>query len=45
MTLFEVREGRISAGTLYLEDVERQAGDISDAVQALSGRRPEEAGG
>lgn len=44
VTLFEVRDDRISAGTLYLEDVERPAGDISDAVQSLSGRRPEAAG-
>lgn len=44
VTLFEVRDDRISAGTLYLEDVERRAGDITDAVQALSGRRPEAAG-
>lgn len=40
VTLFEVRDDLISAGTLYLEDVERGAGDIEDAVQALSGRRP-----
>ena len=45
VTLFEVRDGRIGAGTLYLEDVERQAGGIEDAVQTLSGRRPEAAGG
>jgi ketosteroid isomerase-like protein len=45
VTLFEVRDDRISAGTLYLEDVERQAGDIEDAVQALSGQRPKPAGG
>ena len=45
VTLFEVRDDLISAGTLYLEDVERQAGDIEDAVQALSGRRPQAAGG
>jgi ketosteroid isomerase-like protein len=40
VTLFEVRDDLISAGTLYLEDVERGAGDIEDAVQAFSGRRP-----
>ena len=45
VTLFEVRDDLISAGTLYLEDVERQAGSIEDAVQALSGRRPRSAGG
>ena len=43
VTLFEVRDDLISAGTLYLEDVE-QAGSIEDAVQALSGRRPRAAG-
>jgi ketosteroid isomerase-like protein len=44
VTLFEVRDDRISAGTLYLEDVEQGAGDIADAVQAMSGRRPEAGG-
>ena len=44
VTLFEIRDHRISAGTLYLEDVERRAGDIEDAVQELSGRRPRAAG-
>lgn len=45
VTLFELRGGLIGAGTLYLEDVERGAGDIEEAVQALSGQRPEAAGG
>ena len=44
VTLFELRGDLISAGTLYLEDVERGAGGIEDAVQTLSGRRPGAAG-
>lgn len=40
VTLFDVRDGRIVAGRLYLEDVERDSAGIEDAVQALSGRRP-----
>jgi hypothetical protein len=38
--LFEVEGGLITAGRLYLEDVEREWIDIEQAVQSLSGRRP-----
>jgi len=40
VTLFEIIDGQIVAGRLYLEDVERQVVGIEDAVEALSGRRP-----
>jgi ketosteroid isomerase-like protein len=40
VALFEVEGGVISAGRLYLEDVEREWIDIEQAVQSLSGRRP-----
>lgn len=40
VALFDVVDGLISAGRLYLEDVERELIDIDQAVQALSGRRP-----
>ena len=40
VTLFEIADGQIVAGRLYLEDVERDAADIEQAVEALSGRRP-----
>jgi ketosteroid isomerase-like protein len=40
VALFEVEGGLITAGRLYLEDVERDWIDIEQAVQSLSGRRP-----
>ena len=40
VTLFEIIDGQIVAGRLYLEDVERQVVGIEDAVEGLSGRRP-----
>jgi ketosteroid isomerase-like protein len=40
VALFEVEGGLITAGRLYLEDVEREWIDIEQAVQSLSGRRP-----
>src|SRR5262245_21753115 len=40
VTLFEVAGGQIVAGRLYLEDVERDAVGIEQAVEDLSGRRP-----
>jgi ketosteroid isomerase-like protein len=42
VTLFEVTDGQIVAGTLYLEDVEAAPVDISDAVEAISGQRPQQ---
>jgi hypothetical protein len=40
VTLFEVADGQIVAGRLYLEDVERDVVGIEQAVEDLSGRRP-----
>ncbi|MBM7503677.1 nuclear transport factor 2 family protein [Agromyces aurantiacus] len=40
VTLFEVREGLIVAGTLYVEEVDDVPVKIEDAVQGLSGARP-----
>jgi limonene-1,2-epoxide hydrolase len=40
VTLFETSDDQIVAGRLYLEDVERDAAGIEQAVEALSGRRP-----
>lgn len=44
VTLFEVQQDQIVAGRLYLEDVVRDDATIEDAVQELSGRRPQAAG-
>jgi ketosteroid isomerase-like protein len=41
VTLFEIRDGEIVAGRLYMEDVELEATGIDEAVQTRSGRRPE----
>jgi ketosteroid isomerase-like protein len=40
VTLFEITGGRVVAGRLYLEDVERDVVGIEQAVEDLSGRRP-----
>ncbi|RWE71434.1 MAG: nuclear transport factor 2 family protein [Mesorhizobium sp.] len=45
VALFEIVDGQIVAGRLYLEDVERQPASIEDAVEVLSGRRPPTASG
>lgn len=44
VSLFEVKQGQIVAGRLYFEDVVRDDAGIEDAVQELSGRRPQGAG-
>ena len=41
VTLFEVSNGKIAPGRLYMEDVERVAVSIEDAIESLAGRRPE----
>jgi ketosteroid isomerase-like protein len=43
VTLFQQKDGLITAGRLYLETVEREAASIEDAVQGMSGHRPEHA--
>jgi hypothetical protein len=40
VTLFQIHDGLIVAGTLYVEDVERDPVGIEDAVEGLSGTRP-----
>jgi ketosteroid isomerase-like protein len=41
ITLFEIAGDYVVAGRLYLENVEREMVDIDQAVENLSGRRPE----
>lgn len=41
VTLFEVEGDLITAGTLYMEDLEQEDVGIDETVQKLSGRRPE----
>jgi hypothetical protein len=41
VALFQVADGLIAAGRLYLEDVEQELVDIEQAVEYLSGRRPQ----
>jgi limonene-1,2-epoxide hydrolase len=43
VTLFEITDGQIVAGRLYMEDVERDVTGIEQTVEALSGRRPRSA--
>jgi limonene-1,2-epoxide hydrolase len=40
VTLFEIADEQIVAGTLYLEDVEQAVDGIGQAVESMSGRRP-----
>jgi ketosteroid isomerase-like protein len=40
VTLFEIADGQIAAGRLYMEEVERDPAGIEQAVQDLSGQRP-----
>ena len=43
VTLFEITGDQIAAGRLYMEETERKAAGIEQAVEALSGRRPRSA--
>ena len=43
VTLFEIADGQIVAGRLYMEDVEQDVVSIEQAVEDLSGRRPRSA--
>jgi len=40
VTLFRIRDDLIVAGTLYVEDVEREVVGIDEAVERMSGVRP-----
>jgi limonene-1,2-epoxide hydrolase len=42
VTLFDITDDQIVAGRLYMEEVEQEGG-IEQAVEALSGRRPQPA--
>jgi ketosteroid isomerase-like protein len=41
VAIFEVTDGLVTAGRLYLEDVENEWVDIEQAVESLSGQRPQ----
>ena len=41
VAIFEIADGQITAARLYLEDVERETVGIEEAVQSLSGLRPD----
>ena len=41
VTLFQIRDGLIVAGRLYMEDVDLEDTGIDEAVEARSGRRPQ----
>jgi ketosteroid isomerase-like protein len=43
VTLFELRDGKITAGRLYMEEVDRIDVRIEQAVEKLSGQRPDTA--
>ena len=38
VTLFEIRDGQVVAGSLYMEDVEREAVRIEQVVQTPGSR-------
>jgi ketosteroid isomerase-like protein len=40
VTLFQIRDDKIIAGRLYMEDVDLEGGDIAESVAARAGRRP-----
>lgn len=40
VTLFEITDGQITAGRLYMENVETEDESIASAVQSLSGQTP-----
>lgn len=44
VVLFELKDDLIMAGRLYMEDVEHETAGIEEAVETLSGRRPDHAG-
>lgn len=40
VTLFEIHDGQITAGRLYMEDVDREIVSLDDVVETRSGYRP-----
>jgi limonene-1,2-epoxide hydrolase len=45
ITLFDVQDGQIVAGRLYMEDVDQGGAGIADAVRRLSGQPPDSPAG
>ncbi len=41
VTMFEILDGQIVAGRLYMEDVDRQAVSLDQVVETRSGHRPQ----
>ena len=41
VTLFEIRDGQVVAGRLYMEDVDREAASLDQVVENRSGYRPQ----
>ena len=41
VVLFQIRDDLIVAARLYMEEVDRSGADVTEAVEALSGRHPE----
>lgn len=41
VTLFEIRDGQVVAGRLYMEDVDREAVSLDQVVENRSGSRPQ----
>ncbi|PVZ53168.1 nuclear transport factor 2 family protein [Arthrobacter sp. H-02-3] len=42
VTIFEVEDGLITGGRLYMEELERENVGIAETVQSLAGRRPDQ---
>ncbi|SDK91716.1 SnoaL-like domain-containing protein [Arthrobacter sp. ov407] len=42
VTIFEIEDGLITGGRLYMEEFEREDVGITEAVQTLTGRRPDQ---
>jgi ketosteroid isomerase-like protein len=40
VTLFDIEDGQIVAGRLYMEEVDQDGGGITEAVRTLSGEEP-----
>ena len=45
VTIFEVEDGLITGGRLYMEELERQEAGIAETVHTLTGRPPEQSTG
>ena len=45
VTIFQMEDGLITGGTLYMEELERQDVGIAETVQTLTGRPPEQSTG